>query len=440
MTMTAPAPRAARVARSRVATARQTTPARLRSATLGLVVLTLASGLLAALATVERQSSTSASWRTAEPLMVTAQAIDSSLSDADTTAAASFLEGRLEPAGLQQRYESDLATASGDVAAAAQQAGTDPAVTEGIRTVSTELPVYAGIVQEADFNERQGFYPLAAAYLAEANNLMRARILPAAAGVYRVEGERLAQDQDNAAGPALLVLALVVFGALLYALVWSQRWLSRQFRRTWNVALAVATVIVMGLGIWAAVAFTAQDAGVSSARTDGSQAVSTYTEARILALRARGDDELTLLTRDSDPSYQADYDSTAAGLRVLLSHPDGSLPVTGRTEEEQLARVQSSWTSYQVLHGQIRTADTMGDLTAAVQLASGTGARELPAVSAQLDGALADGISWSQSAFVRTSSGAAADLDGLVWALGLGTILVLVLVLAGLRPRLAEYR
>ena len=187
-------------------TARRETPVVLRMIAVSIVLLALLAGVAGALATVVRQSATSASWQTAEPLMVTAQTIDTSLSDADTTAAASFLQGRVEPATLQQRYDADLTTASADVARAAQEAGSDPAVGAAVTTLSTDLPAYSGVVQEANFNERAGNYPLAAAYLAEANNLMRTSILPAAAQVYGTEVNRLADDQSNAASTSLTVL------------------------------------------------------------------------------------------------------------------------------------------------------------------------------------------------------------------------------------------
>ena len=83
---------------------RRETPVVLRMMAASIVLLAVLAGVAGALATVVRQSATSASWQTAEPLMVTAQTIDTSLSDADTTAAASFLQGRVEPATLQQRY------------------------------------------------------------------------------------------------------------------------------------------------------------------------------------------------------------------------------------------------------------------------------------------------------------------------------------------------
>ena len=439
MTTTAPPSGTTRHASDWLETARRTTPVRLRFTAVSIALLALVAGLVAALATTERQTATAAAWQGAEPLMVTAQAIDTSLSDADTTAAASFLQGRLEPAALQSRYQADLTTASADVATAAREAGSDPAVTTSLQTLSTDLPVYAGIIQEADFNERQGSYPLAAAYLSEANNLMRVSILPAAAQVYGTEVKRLGNDQTRAVSPLLVSLAIAAFIALLAALVLVQRWLSARFHRTWNVALVVATMIVVALGVWSTIAFVAQSSDVNSALVKGSRPVSTFTEARILALRARADDELTLLTRDSDPTYQQDYVTTASALQHLLTTAGGSNG-SASYERSQLARATSDFASYSSVHGQIRRDDTSGDLGGAVALASGSGASQLPAVSSELNGSLSSGIGTSQSSFVTTTSGAAADLDGLIWGLAVGAILVATLVLVGFQPRIEEYR
>jgi hypothetical protein len=426
-----------RHAGARLGLARRTTPVRLWSAAIAIAVLALLTGLVAALATSERQGATTAAWQNAEPLMVTAQAVDTSLSDAGTTAGASFLQGRLEPPALQRRYNSDLALASADVAVAAREAGSDPAVAQSLQTLSTDLPVYAGIVQDADFNERQASYPLAAAYIAEANNLMRTAILPAAASVYGTESGRLADDQSQGGSPLIAILAVLAFLALLFVLVVAQRWLSRRFHRTWNVALAVATVIVLALGIWLTVALTSQTNGVNSALVNGSRPVSTFTQARILALRARADDELTLLTRDSDPTYQSDYVSTAAALAHLLDSPASS---TGSSAAHQLARAKAAFASYSSVHGEIRRDDKANDLSGAVALASGSASGQLPAISSDLNSDLSDGISASQGTFANTTSGAASDLDGLIWGLAIGAVLVAALVLLGFRPRIAEYR
>jgi hypothetical protein len=213
--------------------------------------------------------------------------------------------------------------------------------------------------------------------------------------------------------------------------------MSRSFHRTWNFALAAATVIVLILGIWSAVAISTQDGGVKSAVASGSKPVSAFTEGRILALRTRADDELTLLTRDSDKSYQNDFVSTVAALKSLLSTAGQT---SSTLERGQLSTARADVASYEAVHQQIRHADTSGDLSSAVSLASGSGARNLPAVSAELNGVLASGIDSSQATFDSVTSNAASDLDGLVWGLAIAAILVAVLVMVGFEPRVAEYR
>lgn len=434
MTLTAGPLSAARDLGDRSRLLGRSTPARLRLVTAALAVLALLTGLVAALATTQRQSASSASWQTAEPLMVTAQDIDTSLSDADTTAAASFLQGKLEPAALQDRYSRDITKASADIAIAGQQAGANAGVGTALQTLSTDLPEYTGIVSDANFNERQGSYPLAAAYLAEANNLMRASLLPAAAQVYATERRRLASDQNQAVSPWLATAAVCAFLALLGALVLTQRWLSRRFHRTWNVTLAAATAVVFGIGLWATISFVTQNTGVNNAQTTGSQPVSTFTQARILALRARADDELTLLTR-SDSTYQEDFRSTQAALKRLVVADDNA----NRPERQQLAEARQDVAAYDTVHAQIRQDDP-GSFSDAVSLASGSSANDLPTASGHLNAALASGIQGAQSNFDNVASAASSDLDGLVWGISLGTVLIAALIVAALRPRIEEYR
>jgi hypothetical protein len=418
----------------------RSTPARLRLVTGALAALALLTGLVAALATTQRQSATSASWQTAEPLMVTAQDIDTSLSDADTTAAASFLKGRIEPVALQTRYSNDLTTGSADLAIAAQEAGSDSGVAGALQTLSTDLPVYTSIVSEATFNERQASYPLAAAYLAEANNLMRTSLLPAAALVYATESRRLAEDQNHAVSPWLATAAVGAFLALLILLVITQRWLTRRFHRTWNIALAFATAIVLGIGLWATISFVTQNTGVDNAQATGSQPVSTFTQARILALRARADDELTLLTRDSDSTYQKDFVTTQAALKNLVAGGGPTVGDPNGAEREQLGAARRDVAAYDAVHTQIRQADGSGSLSGAVALASGSSPGDLPTTSTRLNAALVGGIQGAQANFDNMTTAASSDLDGLIWGIALGTVLVAGLIVVALRPRIEEYR
>ena len=144
------------------------------------------------------------------------------------------------------------------------------------------------------------------------------------------------------------------------------------------------------------------------------------------------------MTRDSDSSYQTDYTSTAAALGALLA-PQRIVGEPGGTGRIRAAR-DAAFAAYRSVHAQVRQADDGGDLGGAVTLASESGTHGLPAVSSQLNSALSAGIGTSQATFVNATSGAASDLDGLVWGIAIGAVLVAVLVLVGFQPRIEEYR
>ena len=67
MTVTASPIRVTREAGARVRSTRRTTPVLLRIAAVSIAVLALVAGLIAALATSERQGATAASWQTPSP-------------------------------------------------------------------------------------------------------------------------------------------------------------------------------------------------------------------------------------------------------------------------------------------------------------------------------------------------------------------------------------
>ena len=413
------------------------TPSRLRLFAVGCATLTLLVAVVSFLAVSSRHSASSAAWETAEPLMVDAQAIDTSLSDADTTQAGSFLQGQVEPIGLHTRYSNDISAASSTLATTAQKVGVDPGAATALRTISVALPMYTGLIQTATFNQRQSNYPLAAAYMGEANNLMRAEILPAAATVYGLERARLAGEQHNSLNPWLVVLAAILLIALLISLVLLQRWMSHRFRRTFNVALVGATVIIGILGVWFVIAVVAQNLDVDSATSDGSGPVATYTQARIRALELRADDELTLLSRDSVGSYQSDYGSASTDLQRLLTSASVGASTAQRA---QLSDAATALDRYGADHVRIRKTDTGGNLVGAVAEASAPGPDNLPAVSFQLDELLSGDIATSQQAFDRSMSGATGDVGGLLWAIVLLSLLAAALIVLGVRPRMAEYR
>src|SRR5262249_4769221 len=154
-------------------------------------------------------------------------------SDADATEAVAFLSGGLEPQPLRDRYLADITQAARRLEAATAAAGNSAAGSR-LATLAAGLPEYTGLVETARANNRQGF-PVGAAYLAQASNLMRSTLLPAARALYSKENAQLSSAGNRAtAWPYLALIIAVLAGFGLYG---SQRWLTRWTRRIINPGL-----------------------------------------------------------------------------------------------------------------------------------------------------------------------------------------------------------
>ncbi len=411
------------------------TPALLVSWAVGIVVGIAAFGAVAAAAVSSRGSAADSASATSEPLLVDAQSVYTSLSDADSTAAGAFLAGASAPQSLRNRYQADLAAASGSLARAAQQAGSSSQLGQPLQTLSVDVPIYAGLVETARANNLQGF-PVGAAYLGEASNLMRTALLPAAGDLYQTESSRLSDDQNGATSVVALVFAALLGILVLVGMAGFQRWLRQRFNRTVSPPLLLALVIMIALLAWLAVALAAQTRDVNRSTNQGASPISTLTEARLLALQARADDELTLVTRDSVPGYQTDYRRVAQRLSGLLAAARSA----GGSDRSVLSAAAVDFAQVQSVHKTIRSDDGDGNLDAAIAVASGPSSGDLPATAGRLDSVLIVGISGAQQSFDSASSAASSAVSGLLAGVIVVAFLLAGLVLLAVRPRLGEYR
>jgi hypothetical protein len=399
-----------------------------------MVLAIAAFAAVTAVAVSARGSAADSAWATSEPLLVGAQSVYTSLSDADSTAAGAFLAGSSAPQQLRDRYQADLAAAAGSLVRAAQQAGPSAQLGRSIQTLSVDLPIYSGLVETARADNLQGF-PVGAAYLGEASNLMRTALLPAASDLYQTESRRLRDDQNGATSLVALAFGAVLVILVLAAGVALQRWLRGRFNRSVSPPLLIALTITAALLAWLAVALSAQTRDVHRGERQGASPIATFTDARILALQARADDELTLVTRDSVSSYQADYAIVARRLTGLLAAP----PAAG-SDRAILATAAADFAQFRRVHQAIRRDDENGNLGAAIASASGPSFGALPATAGRLDGVLITGIADAQGRFDAASRAANHSVNGLLVGVIVLSLVLAGLVLVAVRPRLAEYR
>lgn len=413
-----------------------TTPGRMRLAIAAIVVGLLLVALVGTVTYRARQRATNEVGQQAEPLLVGAEVMYSSLADADATATNTFLQAGLEPPARRQAYLNDLATAANQLASVSRQAGSNQEAAAALNVINADLPTYSGLVETARADNRLGL-PIGAAYLSDSSTLMQTKILPAVKQVYQVEAERL----DNAYGSgdsALDVAGVVVVGALaLGVLILSQLFVTRRTNRVFNPALVAATLVTLGLMLWTITAFAASASRLQAARHRGSDPVQLLSTTGILVSRQQSDESLNLVARGSTDQYQDDFDAVSAALAPrsgapgLLAQVEKAAPATD---------FDGLYASYLKAHQVVLTADDNGQFTAAVAAATGTASGdELPAAAA-LSGAVGGAISQAQSAFTTKAAAARHDLSLLGYAVIGLAVIAAALAITGLEQRINEYR
>ena len=416
------------------------TPRTLWLLLVGLVLLSLVWGAVAAWVVSQRASGAGDVVGVSEPLSADGQQIYRALSDADATEATAFLVGGLEPVAARHRYLADIAQASLHLESATAAAGHSPAA-RNLATLSADLPVYTGEVETARADNRLGF-PLGAAYLREASSLMRGTLLPAARDVSAEANGQLAGASGRATGLPLALVLLVGAAVVGYALFRVQRWLYRRTHRTFNSGLLVASVAAFVSVLWLVIALGVARADLLQARAHGSAPVAALARAETAALRARADESLTLIDAGGDDSFQADF--------LAVQHKLGPGPGTLLTGAVTAARgspgagaaaaAATTATGWYAAHRTVRFLDDNGKHIQAVHLVTTPGPDHSGTLFTRLDDSLTRAISADQAVFQANAVAGRNAFTGLEVG-----VIVLALIMAagcarGLSKRLAEYR
>jgi hypothetical protein len=420
----------------------RTTPGQLGLAMVGLVVLSLLTGVIGLISIQGRASTLDDLTANREPFSAAAQQIYRSLSDADATMASAFLSSAVVPADLRHTYDTDIEQAGTALGIAATDISGVAEATKPLAQLATGIPVYTGLVERASANNAQG-YPVGSAYLREADHLMQGTLLPAAQTLYSIDTRQLASAQDDATSFPWLAAVLVV--ALLVALVGTQRYLRRRTNRVINVGLLVATVAVVVAVLWSVTGLVLETIHVEHGRSAGSTPENVLAQARTGALQARTDEMLTLVARGGQ-SYEVPF----LHLKQAIGGNDGSGGQLGQVRSQSqddtmtgdVNSAIAAATSWFSLHGQAAAANGQGDYGTATAITLGTGAPEKNEAAAfqRVDGALAKATAQARTIFTDQTNTAGAWLT----ALPIGVLVLLVVAAGGatvgLWQRLREYR
>ncbi|MET7937567.1 hypothetical protein [Streptomyces sp. NPDC005322] len=442
----------------RVRAAATTEPGRLRIIGAVLAALVVAFGAVTAWQVAERQTAADAVGEHSQPLSADAAQVYRSLADADTTAASGFLAGAQEPAKVRQRYERDIDTASKLLVRAAANTDGSASARQEIRKINQLLPVYTGLVESARANNRQGL-PLGGAYLRYANDTMRDQLLPAAGRLYEAETARLGEDYGDAKAWPWVAIGTGVLA--LGALGWAQHRNYRRTNRVFNHGLLAATAASTVVLLWLVGGHAIARTSLEDSDAHGAKSLQVLNEARIDSLRARADENLTLVARgavtvDKDgvnkgkDSYEVSYGARMADLvgdagggakrpaaGSLLDRARGLADDgAGRDPVEAAATGVREW---QARHKAARGADDAGDYRKALEQV--IGAKDSTGESFDaVDTQLAKALDHEQREFQRAADAGREAFTAMAVGAGALAVLGAVGAVLGIGRRLSEYR
>ncbi|WP_435877783.1 hypothetical protein [Streptomyces kurssanovii] len=427
--------------RRRLRAAATTEPGRLQIIGAVLAALVVAFGAVTVLEISSRATATDDVVTRSQPLTADAASIYRSLADADTAASSGFLAGAEEPRAVAERYDRDIALASRLLVKAATNAGSSSESGQQIAELNEALPRYTALIETARANNRLG-RPLGGAYLRFANEQMSRDLLPAAQKLYDAETARLQQDDDDARfWPVLSTAAgVVAIGALL----WAQRRNYRRTNRVFNHGLLVATAASTVLLLWLAVGHTVARAQLTDADRHGQQSLKVLGDARINSLKARANENLTVVARGAvltddgkSDKYETDYTAgmNRLGEQLHLAQrlADDS---AGRDPVDAAVRAVSEW---QERHKDVTRTDRAGDYDGVVRKvigAKGSTGESFDKVDAALEKALAH----EQREFTAAAKDARGALSGLPLGAAVLGVLGAAGAVLGINRRLSEYR
>ncbi len=166
-----------RVGRVRAAWLTPTTPAALRQLTVLLVAGALVAAVVSLGAALPRVGAVDDAGQRLAVLNRAATDLYQALAEADAQATTGFLTAGREPPEVRAAYDRSIEQAGRELAQAGRLVGPDAA--DAITVLTTQLPVYTGLVEAARTYNRSGL-PLGLSYLTSASSLMQTTILPAA--------------------------------------------------------------------------------------------------------------------------------------------------------------------------------------------------------------------------------------------------------------------
>ncbi|WEH17892.1 hypothetical protein [Streptomyces sp. VNUA24] len=429
-----------------------TEPGRLRIIGALLALLVVAFGSVTAWQMNDRSAAADDVLHGSQPLSSAAAEIYSSLAAANTAASSGFLAGGQETDRSRKDYEREMREAAKQLALAATASESGSDSEERIAKLNTLLPEYKGLVERARANNRLG-YPLGGAYLRYANDKMQG-MLAEARSIYDNENERLRDDYADATAYPWAAIGLGVLA--LGGLVWAQRRNYRRTNRVLNQGLVAATAASTVVLLWLAGGHTLARSGLNDSYDNGVRSLTVLNDARIASLTARGNENLTLISRGAETikitkdksvdKFDYAFDNSMATLEKRLAAAERVADDAGG--EKPLKAAGAAMEAWKDRHKDARKADDQGDYQCALAQVIGgkatdsckNGDKPTGECFDQVDKNLGVASAYEAKEFKRAAEDGRAAMLGLPVGAAVLAVLGAAGAVLGIGRRLSEYR
>ncbi|MGP4050976.1 hypothetical protein [Streptomyces sp. 2A115] len=432
----------------RLRAAATTEPGRLRIIGAVLALLVVSFGAVTAWQMTERSAAADDVLHSSQPLSADAADIYRSLAAANTAASSGFLAGGQETAESRKDYEENISVAAEKLVTAASNSEPGSPSEKTITKLNKRLPEYKGLVERARANNRQGF-PLGGAYLRYANSKMQV-MLGDAEDLYKVENQQLRSDYDAATPYPWIAIGVGVVA--LGGLVWAQRRNYRRTNRVLNQGLAAATAASTVVLLWLVVGHSVARAGLNDSYDNGVRSLNTLNDARIASLKARGNENLTLVARGAETKtvgtgenervvdvFDDDFERQMTELTAKLSAAEdladnsaGVKPVEAATANMKVWKER---------HKEARKEDNAGNYQGALDKVIGSKADQPTGECFDnVDIALNNALIHEAAEFKQAAGDGRGAMNGLAVGAAALAVLAAAGAVLGIGRRLSEYR
>ncbi len=399
----------------------------------------------------------------AAPSIIAAQHIKSALAEMDADAVDELLLPPQAAADAVRAYEGTRLEAASALIMAAKNITYGESERAPIQTLEFGMGTYEHLIQKSR-DDHAAKRPEAVEDYRSAARLLDETLLPAADALDKANHDVLERSYSRQATTSFAARAFVLLTGFLAlaALVIVQLFLSRRTRRTFNAPLLLATVLLLGLSLWAMAVMGGEQSDLKVAKEDAFTSIHALWQAKALASEAKSDESRSLYDTaraavDQDLFTQkvkalAGLPPTQTETQVIAQLGSGGHVrgfsgyladelnnTTFSGEREAALATLDNFEKYVSTDAEVDRLERTGQFKEALEVCAGSGPEHSKGAFERFDASLWTTLSINQMAFFQSVQDGLAGLQAGEMKASVTAVLIAVLIVLGLAPRIREY-